>query len=348
MKATVLHAPGDVRLEEVPDPHLATAQDAIVRVIKACVCGSDLWYYRGDSPIKRPMPFGHEFIGVVEEVGSDVSTVRPGDFVIAPFTFSDNTCPPCRSGFQSVCDHGGVWGRKDADGRPVDGGQGEFVRVPLADGTLVVAGEHDAALEPSLLTLSDVMGTGWHAATSAGVSEGDTVAVVGDGAVGLCGVIAAAAKGAGRIIVMSRNAERTKLAMDFGATDIVASRGEEGEAAVRDLTDGVGADAVLECVGTGQSMNTAITIARPGATVGYVGVPHGVELPIGRMFGTNVGIAGGVAPVRRYLPDLIELVTSGRIDPGKVFDLTLPLSEVAEAYAAMDERRAIKALLEVG
>lgn len=343
----MLHAPGDVRFEEVPDPKLATAQDAIVRVVKACVCGSDLWYYRGDSPIKQPMPFGHEFIGVVEEVGSEVSTLRPGDFVIAPFTFSDNTCPPCRSGFQSVCDHGGIWGRKDRDGLAVDGGQGQFVRVPLADGTLVVVGDHDVALEPSLLALSDVMGTGWHAATAAKVGEGDTVAVVGDGAVGLSGVIAAATKGAARIIVMSRNVERSKLATEFGATDIVAERGEEGEAAVRELTDGVGVDAVLECVGTGQSMSTAFAIARPGATVGYVGVPHGVELPIGRMFSTNVGIAGGVAPVRRYLPDLIELVTSGQINPGKVFDLTLPLSEVAEAYASMDERRAIKSLLEV-
>lgn len=347
MKATVLHAPGDIRLEEVPDPQLATPRDAIVRVTKACVCGSDLWNYRGDNPVTKPMRIGHEFIGVVEEIGAEVATVRQGDFVVAPFTFSDNTCPPCRSGFPSVCDHGGIWGRKDEDGRPVDGAQGQYVRVPLADGTLVVVGEHDPALEPSLLTLSDVMGTGWHAATAAGVTPGDTVVVVGDGAVGLCGVLAAATKGAARIIAMSRHAERSRLATQFGATDIVAERGDEGVAAVRDLTAGVGADAVLECVGTGQSMDTAIAVARPGATVGYVGVPHGVELPIRTMFSSNVGIAGGVAPARRYLPELIELVTSGRIEPGRVFDLSLPLSEVAEAYAAMADRRAIKSLLDV-
>jgi threonine dehydrogenase-like Zn-dependent dehydrogenase len=346
MQGTVLYGPGDIRFEDREMPKIVAPSDAIVRVSLTCVCGSDLWPYRGLQPINGPTPMGHEYCGVVEEVGSAVKSVRPGQFVIGSFFASDNTCPHCRAGIQSACAHGGFWGAEDRDGRPVDGGQGEYARVPLADGTLVATPEvPDDALVPSLLALSDVMGTGWHAAVAAGVKQGDTVVVVGDGAVGLSGVLAASRMGAGRVVAMSRHESRQRIAKEFGATDIVAERGEEGEAAIRELTGGVGADAVLECVGTGQSMNTAITVARPGATVGYVGVPHGVELPIRSMFSRNVGVAGGVAPVREYLPQLRDDVLSGAINPGLVFDLELPLDEVAEGYAAMHERRAIKTLL---
>jgi threonine dehydrogenase-like Zn-dependent dehydrogenase len=346
MKATILHGTRDVRVEEVDDPTIQRPTDALVRVTAACVCGSDLWPYRGINEVRRPRRIGHEFVGIVEEVGSEVRSLRPGDFVIAPFLFSDNTCPHCQVGMQSACQNGGGYGGRDSDGLVVDGGQGEYVRVPLADGTLVSTREvPDHSRVPSLLTLSDVMGTGWHAAVAAGVRKGDTVVVVGDGAVGLCGVLAAARMGAERVVAMSRHESRQRLARHFGATDIIAERGGEGEAAVLDLTDGVGADAVLECVGTGESMNTAITVARPGATVGYVGVPHGVDLPIGEMFSRNIGVAGGVAPVRQYLPQLRDDVLAGAIDPGLVFDLEVPLDDVAEAYAAMDERRAIKSLV---
>jgi threonine dehydrogenase-like Zn-dependent dehydrogenase len=346
MKATTIYAARDVRLEDQPDPTIHKPTDAIVKVVAACVCGSDLWPYRGDNPVNQPTRIGHEFVGIVQEVGSEVRSLNKGDFVIAPFMYSDNTCPHCRVGIQSACSTGGFWGGPDRDGLMVDGGQGEYVRVPLADGTLVATRETpDAAMVPSLLALSDVMGTGWHAARAAGVQEGDTVVVVGDGAVGLSGILAAARMGAGRVVAMSRNQERQKVARAFGATDVIAERGEAGEAAVLELTNGVGADAVLECVGTGQSMTTAITIARPGATVGYVGVPHGVELPVRSMFSRNVGVAGGVAPVRQYLPALRDDVLSGVINPGLVFDLDLPLDQVAEGYAAMDERRAIKAML---
>ena len=260
--------------------------------------------------------------------------------------YSDNTCPHCQVGIQSACSAGGFWGGPDREGLMVDGGQGEYVRVPLADGTLVATRETpDAAMVPSLLALSDVMGTGWHAAMAAGVHEGDTVVVVGDGAVGLSGVLAASRMGAERVVAMSRHEARQQIARSFGATDVIAERGEAGEAAVLELTGGVGADAVLECVGTGQSMSTALAIARPGATVGYVGVPHGVELPVRTMFSRNVGVAGGVAPVRQYLPALRDDVLSGAIDPGLVFDLELPLERVAEGYAAMDDRSAIKTML---
>jgi len=346
MKATTIYAARDVRLEDRPDPTIQKPTDAIVKVVAACVCGSDLWYYRGDNPIEDPFRIGHEFVGVVQEVGSEVRSLRKGDFVIAPFMYSDNTCPHCLVGIQSSCSAGGFWGGTDRDGLMVDGGQGEYVRVPLADGTLVSTRETpDAAMVPSLLALSDVMGTGWHAAMAAGVQEGDTVVVVGDGAVGLSGILAASRMGAERVVAMSRHEERQKIAQSFGATDVIAERGETGEAAVLELTGGVGADAMLECVGTSQSMTTAITIARPGATVGYVGVPHGVELPVRTMFSRNVGVAGGVAPVRQYLPDLRDDVLSGAINPGLVFDLDLPLEKVAEGYAAMDERRAIKTML---
>ena len=346
MKATTIYGARDVRLEDQPDPSIQKPTDAIVKVVAACVCGSDLWSYRGDNPIEKPFRIGHEFVGVVEEVGSEVRSLRTGDFVIAPFMYSDNTCPHCQVGMHSACSTGGFWGGPDRDGLMVDGGQGEYVRVPLADGTLVSTRETpDAAMIPSLLALSDVMGTGWHAAIAADVQEGDTVVVVGDGAVGLSGVLAASRMGAERVVVMSRHETRQQIARSFGATDIIAERGGPGEAAVLELTGGIGADAVLECVGTGQSMNTALAIARPGATVGYVGVPHGVELPVRTMFSRNVGVAGGVAPVRQYLPALRDDVLSGVIEPGLVFDLELPLDQVAEGYAAMDERRAIKTML---
>jgi len=346
MKATTIYGARDVRLEDQPDPVIKQPTDAIVKVVAACVCGSDLWYYRGDNAVKEPMRIGHEFIGIVEEVGSEVRSLSPGDFVIAPFMYSDNSCPHCRVGIQSACVAGGMWGAPDRDGLMADGGQGEYVRIPLADGTLVATrGTPDAAMLPSLLALSDVMGTGWHAAVAARVKEGDTVVVVGDGAVGLSGVLAASQMGADRVIAMSRHEARQQIARAFGATDVIAERGEAGEAAVLELTGGVGADAVLECVGTGQAMTTALQIARPGATVGYVGVPHGVELPVRKMFSRNVGVAGGVAPVRQYLPALRDDVLSGQINPGLVFDLELPLDKVAQGYAAMDERRAIKTML---
>lgn len=346
MRATVLQAAREITLEHVPDPTVVVPTDALVRVTASCVCGSDLWPYRGINAIEKPRRIGHEFVGVVEELGSQVSTLRVGDFVIAPFTYGDNTCPHCQVGMQSACERRGAWGAPDREGHMVDGGQGEYVRVPLADGTLVATPEHpDAEMVPSLLALSDVMGTGWHAAVSARVQPRQTVVVVGDGAVGLCGVLAASRMGAERIIVMSRHEPRQKVAREFGATDIVAERGEEGVAAILEMTGGVGADAVLECVGTAESMQTAFDILRPGATIGYVGVPHDVELPIGTMFGRNLNIAGGVAPARAYLEQLRDQVLAGEISPGSVFDTTMPLAEVAEGYAAMDERRAIKVML---
>ena len=336
MRGTILHAAGDVRFENRPDPELRRPTDAIVRVTATCVCGSDLWPYRGISPVTKPRPIGHEYAGVVEEVGGEVAGIEPGQFVVGPFFACDNTCPHCRAGFHSVCEQLDWY----------DGCQSELLRVPLADGTLVAApGQPDESLIPSLLTLSDVMGTGWHAATMAGVQPGMTVAVVGDGAVGLCGVLASAQLGASRVIAMSRHEPRQRVATAFGATDIVEERGPEGVARINELTDGVGADAVLECVGTGDAMLQALSCARPGAMVGYVGVPHGVELPVRQMFERNVGVRGGMAPVRNYLPDLMERVFNREIEPGLVFDLELPLAQVADAYRAMDERRAIKALL---
>lgn len=346
MDATVLHAPGDIRLEQVPDPRIIAPTDAIVRTVATCVCGSDLWPYRGVSRVSRPRRIGHEFIGIVEETGGEVSSVRPGDFVITPFLWSDNTCAHCAAGLQSACANGGGFGGPDRHGDLVDGCQGELVRVPLADGTLVATPEQpEEALLPSLLTLTDVMATGWHAAVSARVSQGDTVVVVGDGAVGLCGVLSAVQQGAERVIAMSRHADRQAVATEFGATDLVPERGEEGVQRVLELTDGVGADAVLECVGTEESMEQAFASARPGATVGFVGVPHGAQAPMGQMFSRNVGLAGGMAPVRGYLDDLLPRVLDGRIEPGKVFDSVLPLSQVAEAYRAMDQRTAIKVML---
>jgi threonine dehydrogenase-like Zn-dependent dehydrogenase len=336
MRGTVLYAPRDVRIEQLDDPTIVEPTDAVIRISATCVCGSDLWWYRGINRVTEPSPMGHEYCGVVEEVGGDVRSVRPGQFVIGSFFASDNTCPQCRAGYQSSCRHR----------QAVNGAQAERLRVPLADGTLVATPEQpDPELIPSLLTLSDVMGTGWFAAVAAGVRPGMTVAVVGDGAVGLLGVLSARQLGAERIIAMSRHEPRQKLASEFGATDIVTERGDEGIARIKDLTDGVGADAVLECVGTGESMTQAIRSTRPGGGVGFVGVPHGVELAGEELFSSHVRLHGGPAPVRRFLPELIDLVWRDEIDPGKVFDLTLPLEQVAEGYRAMDERRAIKSLL---
>jgi threonine dehydrogenase-like Zn-dependent dehydrogenase len=347
MKAAVIYDAWDVRVEEVPDPAVQRPTDALVQVVASCVCGSDLWRYRGVSKVEEPSRIGHEFVGVVAEVGAEVRTVRPGDFVIAPFAVSDGACPHCANGVHTSCSRGSWWGGPDHDGLLADGGQGEAVRVPLADGTLVATPDvPDAKLVPSLLTLSDVMGTGHHAALAARVGPGDTVVVVGDGAVGQCAVLASTRLGAERVIMMSRHADRQQLARDFGATDVVAERGAEGVARVAELTGGVGADAVLECVGTKESMRQAIDSARPGGRVGYVGVPAGgPELPIGKLFGSNIAVGGGVAPARAYLPELLADVLAGRLDPGRVFDLELPLTETAEAYAAMDERRSIKTLL---
>ncbi|KZM74826.1 zinc-dependent alcohol dehydrogenase family protein [Nocardia terpenica] len=337
MRGTVIHAPGDVRLETLPDPEIVTATDAIVRIVATCVCGSDLWPYRGANEIAGPQPIGHEYVGVVEEVGSDVTGVRPGQFVIGSFVASDNTCPHCRFGYQTSCQHREF----------VNGCQSEYVRIPLADGTLVATpGEPDKSLIPSLLALSDVMGTGWFAAVAAEVQPGGTVVVVGDGAVGLSGVLAAKELGAERIIAMSRHETRQELARTFGATDIVAERGKEGVARVLELTGGVGADSVLECVGTQDAMVQAQRSARPGGNVGFVGVPHGVDIPGDKLFYSHVGLRGGLAPVRRFLPDLIDRVFTGSMDPGKVFDLALPLDQVADGYRAMDTRRAIKTLLQ--
>ncbi|HET7531665.1 MAG TPA: zinc-dependent alcohol dehydrogenase family protein [Nocardioidaceae bacterium] len=337
MRVTTIHGTRDIRLEDRPVPTIDSPTDAIVRVVAACVCGSDLWPYRGENEITAGDPIGHEMVGVVEEVGSQVRSFKPGDFVIAPFCHCDNTCPHCQVGMTSGCQNLGF----------TQGGQAEFAKVYQAEGSLVKTdGMPDASLIPSLLTLTDVMATGWHAAVASQVRPGSTAVVVGDGAVGLCGALAASQLGAERVIVMSRHEPRQKLAMEFGATELVEERGEEGEERILDLTDGVGADSVLECVGTDQSMKTAFKIARPGSTVGFVGVPHGVKLPVHRMFAHNVGLAGGMAPVRAYLPDLLERTLSGTIEPGKVFDMTLPLDDVAEGYRAMDERRAIKVLLE--
>ena len=343
MRAALFKAPRMIEVGDRPDASISEPTDAVVRVSLACVCGSDLWYYRGDSEFE-PGPIGHEFVGVVEDVGAEVHDIAKGDFVISPFAFSDGTCPHCRHGITSACANGGFFPMNG------DGGQGEAVRVPLADGTLVsVAGNgHSDETMRSLLTLSDVMTTGHHAAVCARVTDGDTVAVVGDGAVGLCGVLAAKRLGADRVIALSRHSDRQKLAREFGATDIVAARGEEAAAAVMELTEGVGGDATLECVGTGQAMETAFAIARPGSMVGYVGVPHGVELPLQEMFFHNKGLLGGSAPVRAYIPELLDDVLEGRIDPGRVLDYETDLEHVADAYAAMDERRAIKSLVRVG
>jgi threonine dehydrogenase-like Zn-dependent dehydrogenase len=343
MRAAIFHEPRRIEAGDRPDPSLREPTDAIVRVVIACVCGSDLWYYRGDSEFE-PGPIGHEFVGVVEDVGTEVTDIRKGDLVIAPFAFSDGSCPNCQNGITTACMNGGFFPMNG------DGGQGEAVRVPLADTTLVSVpgtGHSDGTMR-SLVTLSDVMATGHHAAVCAQVKAGQTVAVVGDGAVGLSGVLAAKRLGAERIIALSRHADRQALAKEFGATDIVAERGEAAVEAIKEMTAGVGADATLECVGTGQAMQTAIDIARAGSMVGFVGVPHGVDLPVQQMFFRNVGVRGGGAPVRIYLPELLDDVLAERIDPGRVLDYETDLDGISDAYAAMDERRAIKSLVRVG
>jgi threonine dehydrogenase-like Zn-dependent dehydrogenase len=344
MRAAIFAGPRSIEIGDRPDPVVTAPTDAVVRVVLSCVCGSDLWYYRGQSP-HAPGPIGHEFVGVVERVGAEVNDIAAGDLVVTPFKYSDGTCENCRAGWTSSCDAGGPFG---TDG--FDGGQGEAVRVPFADATLVVVGGsgHSDQTMASVLALSDVMSTGHHAAVSARVGSGSVVAVVGDGAVGLCAVIAGVRLGAGRIIALSRNPARQALAWSFGATDVVAERGGAATEAVLELTNGVGVDAALECVGTAESMATAFGVARPGSTVGFVGVPHDVEVPIDTMFSRNVGLRGGSAPVRTYIPELLDDVLDGRINPGTVFDFETDLDGIAEAYAAMDERRAIKSLVRVG
>ncbi len=339
MRGAVLFGPRDIRYVEREDPRIVEPTDAIIRIAATCVCGSDLWPYRGIEPITQPRPMGHEYCGIVQEVGSQVRSIRRGQFVVGSFFASDNTCPICLAGYQSRCIHAVSIGR--------EGAQAPYLRVPLADGTLVATpGIPADDLIPSLLAASDVLGTGWFAANAAAVGPGKTVAVVGDGAVGLCAVLAARHMGAERIIMMSRHEARQKLALEFGATDIVTERGDAGVAKIRELTEGLGAHAVIEAVGTQEAMMQAIRSTRHGGYVGYVGVSHGVELPGEELFFSAVHLHGGPAPVRRFLPMLIDLIWSRKINPGKVFDLTLPLDQVAEGYRAMDERRAIKALLQ--
>ena len=344
MRAALFNGPGKIALGERPDPRIENPSDAVVRVVLGCVCGTDLWYYRGVSPHALG-PIGHEFMGVIEKAGTDTKSVGTGDLVISPFTYSDGICANCRAGWTANCVHGGFFGNHG-----MDGGQGEAVRVPFADTTLVRVprSSYSSEMRSSLLALSDVMCTGYHAAVSAGVKEGDTVAVVGDGAVGLCAVIAAKLLGAQRIIALSRNPARQALARKFGATEVIAERGDEAIAKVLELTGGIGVDAALECVGTGPSMTTAFGIARVGSIVGSIGSPHGVEVPIETVFHRNVGLRGGFAPVRRYLPQLMNEVLEGGINPGMVFDFATDLDGIAEAYAAMDERRAIKSLVKIG
>lgn len=336
MLGTVLHSPGDIRCEEVAEPKILKPTDAIIKLSASCVCGSDLWPYRGLQPVDAPQHMGHEYCGIVVEVGSAVTTVGPGQFVVGSFCISDNTCPHCQYGFQSSCEHREF----------MSGAQAPYVRVPLADGTLLATDVMPSDdLIPSLLAASDVLGTGWYAADAARVKPGCTAVVVGDGAVGLMGVLSAKQQGAERIIAMSRHKARQELALEYGATDIVTERGDAGVAKVKKLTSGVGADSVLECVGTPESMMQAINCARPGGAIGFVGVPHGVALDGQMLFFQQKSLMGGPAPVRRYLPHLIDLVMTRQINPGKVFDLEVPLVDVAEGYKAMDERRAIKTLL---
>jgi threonine dehydrogenase-like Zn-dependent dehydrogenase len=338
MRGAVLHAPGDVRVEERDDPKIIEPTDAIIRLSATCVCGSDLWPYRGADPVEEPSPMGHEYAGVVQEVGGEVQNIRPGQFVVGSFFASDNTCEICQAGYQSSCIHG--------EGVGANGAQAELLRVPLADGTLVATPDLPSEdLVLSLLAASDVLGTGWFGAVAAETGPGKTVAVVGDGAVGLLAVLAASQLGAERIIAMSRHEPRQQLATEFGATDIVSERGDAGVARIKELTGGLGAHSVIEAVGTQESMLQAIRSTRPGGHVGYVGVAHDVELPGEELFFSHVHLHGGPAPVRRFLPELIDLIWARQIDPGKVFDLTLPLEQAAEGYKAMDERRAIKTLL---
>ncbi|MEU9881432.1 zinc-dependent alcohol dehydrogenase family protein [Streptomyces phaeochromogenes] len=345
MRATTIHAPFDMRVEDVPDPVVRNPGDAVVRVLRSCICGSDLWAYRGESARQPGQRIGHEFLGIVEETGAEVTGVGRGDLVVAPFMWSDGVCDYCREGLTTSCEHGGFWGSVGSDG-----GQGEAVRVPFADATLVALpaeAASDDRLLAALLTLSDVMGTGHHAALGAGARAGVTVAVVGDGAVGLCGVLAAKRLGADRIIALGRHEARTDIARRFGATDVVAERGDAAVDAVRELTRGQGAHAVVEAVGTEQSMRTAVSITRDGGAIGFVGVPHGsgTGLDLSVMFDRNIALRGGVAPVRTYIPELLPDVLDGTIDPSPVFDLTVGLEGVPDGYKAMDERTALKVMV---
>ena len=343
MRATLMYGAGDVRVEDVPDAHLIEPGDALVRVTRAAVCGSDLWPYKSMEPSEAGRRMGHEFIGTVEEVGKEVGTLEKGDLVVSPFLWSDGTCVFCQRGLHSSCLHGGRYGWAD-----VDGGQGEAVRVPQADGTLVVLPvEKDDALMPSLLALTDVMGTGHHAAVEARVGPGKTVAVVGDGAVGLCGVIASKRLGADRIILLGRRPDRIALAKEFGATDIVTERGDEAVERVRELTDGLGVDSVLECVGLEEAVVTALELAAPGGAVGRVGVPENETLPGGVPFWKNVSVSGGPSPVRAYIEELLADVLEGRIEPGRVFDHVTDLDGVPDGYRAMNERESIKVMVEL-
>lgn len=338
MRGAVLHGPGDVRVEERRDPEIVEPTDAIIRVTATCICGSDLWSYRGLEETAEAAPMGHEYVGVVEEVGPEVTRVRPGQFVVGSFWASDNTCEICRAGYQSGCVNRVLMGSI--------GTQAQLARIPHADGTLVATpGTPDPDIVPSLLAASDVLGTGWFGAVAAAVEPGKTVVVVGDGAVGLCAVLAAGRLGAERIVAMSRHAPRQELARAFGATDIVAERGDEGVARIMELTNGLGAHSAIEAVGTQESMLQAIRSTRPGGHVGFIGYAHDVALPGDELFFSLVHLHGGPAPVRQYLPHLIDLIWNREIDPGRVFDMTLPLDEAAEGYRAMNERRAVKVLL---
>ncbi len=342
MRATVYNGPYSLEVVQRPDPVINAPTDAVVRVSLGCVCGSDLWYYRGESP-HAVGPIGHEFIGIVEDIGAEVHGLAKGDLVVAPFTFSDGTCPNCRAGVTSKCVSGGSFGNHG-----IDGGQGEAVRVPLAATTLVPVpdGRPSDATMRSLAALSDVMCTGHHAAVSAGVRPGATIAIVGDGAVGLCAVIAAKRLGAGRIIALSRNPKRQVLAREFGATDVVSERGSDAVTVVKEMTGGIGVDCALECVGTGESLETAMNIARPGSVVGAIGAPHAINFPVmDKVVYGNIGLRGGIAPARAYIPELLDDVLEGRINPGKVFDFETTLDGVVEAYQAMNDRRAIKSLI---
>jgi threonine dehydrogenase-like Zn-dependent dehydrogenase len=339
MRGVVMYAPGDVRVEDRPEPTVLKPTDAVIRLSATCICGSDLWPYRGADKVDEPMPMGHEYAGIVEEVGSEVTTIKPGQFVVGSFFASDNTCEICRAGYQTSCVHREMLGTSGA-------AQSQRMRVPLADGTLVATPEvPDADLVPDFLAASDVLGTGWFAAVAAQVGPGKTVAVVGDGAVGLLGVMAAQQLGAERIIAMSRHEPRQKLALDFGATDIVTERGDAGVEQIKALTNGLGAHSAIEAVGTQESMMQAIRSTRPGGHIGYVGVTHDVALNGDELFFSHVHLHGGPAPVRRFLPDLMDRIWNRTIRPGRVFDLELPLDEAAAGYQAMDTRQAIKVLL---
>ncbi|AYD90771.1 IMP dehydrogenase [Actinomyces sp. 2119] len=338
MRGVVMHGTRDVRVEDREVPRVVEPTDAVIRLEAACICGSDLWPYRGVDEVTEPRPMGHEYVGTVVETGSAVSSVKVGDFVVGSFCLSDNTCEICADGFQSRCANGGFMGDTQA----------QYTRVPLADGTLVtVPGgrPQDEDVIASLLAASDVLGTGWFGAVAANAGPGRTIAVVGDGAVGLSAVLAAKALGAEKIIAFSRHEDRAELAREFGADVVIAERGEEGATKVKELTGGYGAHGVVEAVGTQESMMQAIASTRPGGHVGYVGVAHGVALPGEQLFFAEVSLLGGPAPVRRFLPDLIDRILSGEINPGKVFTMRIPLEEAAEGYRAMDERRAIKVLL---